>query len=208
MAIEPDGTDADAPRALHVGRPRVAKHDGVRGLGGGQLQRMMEDARIRLGQADFFRRHQVVHQVRQPNSSQLEPLFADDIVGDDHDRPPERPHRSEQRGGPRDFAPVRGVGFPVGVCQSRGVSPADQGLETLFAGLVYSQPSREDLLMELLQQYVMPQLQIVERPALQPWVGSLQLRERGARRVLVIKQGVIEIAEQDRHRIIDAIRRV
>ncbi len=53
----------------------------------------------------------------------------------------------------------------------------------------------------------MSDLQILQWPRLQTGVAGLQLRERGARGVLVVKEGVIKVAEQDGHRIIMATRR-
>jgi hypothetical protein len=46
-------------------------------------------------------------------------------------------------------------------------------------------------------------LQIFKRPGLQPDVCGLQAGQRGTCRMLMVEQRIVEVAEQDGHRIIE-----
>jgi putative YphP/YqiW family bacilliredoxin len=62
--------------------------------------------------------------------------------------------------------------------------------------------------MKGFQQYAMPCIEFVKGPARQDLMAALQIRERLAGGTVMIKECVVEVAQKDRHRIIDAIRRV
>ena len=62
--------------------------------------------------------------------------------------------------------------------------------------------------MELLKQQSMSGIEVVQRPSRQYLMTTPQVGQRLASGAFVVKECVIEVAKQDRHRIIDAIRSV
>lgn len=128
---------------------------------------MDKDARIRFGDTDLLGCHQVIDKRRQPETRQLDPLFADEIVGHDDDGPATRSHGGQQRGGAGNLLPVKHVGLTVGLREPARISVTDQCLKPTLTRGIYREPSGEHFLMKLLQQNVMLRFEIFEGPPLQ-----------------------------------------
>ena len=66
-------------------RPGIAEHHSVGRRRVRAIERVLKHARVGLRDADFFRRHELIDETREPAARQLQALLGDDVVGDDDD---------------------------------------------------------------------------------------------------------------------------